>query len=84
MRDRYDVMEYPVGISYWAWGGSPAGLRVYVLLNSQPELCAIASVSSTPGMMGKPGNAPEDGVLLGTCALTVIVVVDVEVDDAVN
>ena len=26
--------------------------------SSQPELCAIASVSSTPGMIGKPGKCP--------------------------
>ena len=30
---------------------------------SQPELCAIASVSNTPGMIGKPGKCPSKMVL---------------------
>src|SRR2546423_1161001 len=41
---------------------------------SQPELCAIASVSSTPGMIGKPGKWPSKIVwVCGTCASTTIV-----------
>ncbi|MEQ6900864.1 glycosyltransferase 87 family protein [Nocardioides sp. YIM 152588] len=33
-RDRYEVMEYPVGISYWAWGTS----WVAHWLNGSPDL----------------------------------------------
>ncbi|WP_435770646.1 glycosyltransferase family 87 protein [Nocardioides sp. SYSU DS0651] len=33
-RDRYEVMEYPVGISYWAWGAS----WVTHWLNGSPDL----------------------------------------------
>ncbi|MDQ6526389.1 glycosyltransferase 87 family protein [Nocardioides sp. LHD-245] len=34
VRDRYDVMEYPVGIAYWAWGTA----WVTQWLNGSPDL----------------------------------------------
>ena len=33
-RDRYEVMEYPVGIAYWAWGAA----HVTHLLNGSPDV----------------------------------------------
>ena len=46
VRARYDVMEYPVGISYWAWGdglGDPLAERV-----ARPR-AAVRPVAAGPG-----------------------------------
>src|ERR1700737_2324730 len=41
---------------------------------SQPDVCAIASISNTPGMIGWAGKWPSKMVLCsGTCASTVMV-----------
>src|ERR1700722_10656927 len=43
-------------------------------ITSQPEVCAIASIKSTPGISGWPGKCPSKIVLsCGTCASTRIV-----------
>lgn len=49
-RSRYDVMEYPVGIAYWAWG------TAYVThwLAGSPDLSSRAALS-TDKLWGEPG-----------------------------
>src|SRR3954470_14440385 len=49
-------------------------LNLLCAMISQPEACAIASVSSTPGISGRPGKCPSKIVLsVGTLASTRIV-----------
>ncbi|WP_017933513.1 glycosyltransferase family 87 protein [Nocardioides sp. Iso805N] len=49
-RSRYEVMEYPVGIAYWAWG------TAYVThwLAGSPDLSSRAALS-TDKLWGEPG-----------------------------
>jgi len=49
VRDRFEVMEYPVGISYWAWGAA----WVTHWLNGSPDLDARYG-ASTDDVAGRP------------------------------
>lgn len=58
-RARYDVMEYPVGIAYWAWG--TAGITHW--LNGSPDVAARykAPVSD---LYGDPAVQDEENIFL--------------------
>src|SRR3954471_7583761 len=49
VRDRFEVMEYPVGISYWAWGTA----WVTHWLNGSPDLESRYG-ASTDDVAGRP------------------------------
>lgn len=57
IRSRYEVMEYPVGISYWAW----ATAEITQLLRGSPSLAERAAVE--PGALWG-GPVPVDEVSL--------------------
>jgi len=58
-RDRYDVMEYPVGIAYWAWGAS----WVTHWLNGSPDVEARYQ-SPVDDLYGDPEVDDEQNIFL--------------------
>ena len=58
VRARYEVMEYPVAISYWAW----ATAWVTHWLNGSPDLSTSAE-STADALFGRPGECAGDPAL---------------------
>ena len=65
VRSRYDVMEYPVGIAYWAWG------TAYVThwLAGSPDLSTRAALP-VDGLWGEEPPSTASKMLSRCCSIT--------------
>jgi uncharacterized membrane protein len=75
VRAKYDVMEYPVGISYFAWGAAHLTHQVMYLLDDGPDVDARSGVaesdlySDDQVLSELRGYVAVSAVLLGLAAL---------------